>query len=385
MRRHGATLGAAFVAAAVCIAAASAAGLAGSPGYRLVGTWGKPTSAHGIATDQAGNVYIADSDNSRVQVFTAKGSPLRTWGSPGTANDQFNDAEDVDVSRDGTVWVADQQNSRLQAFSSTGAFEASIPVPTGELPRGIAVDAAGDVIAAVEGSGYSGFRKYVKSGAAWAPSGDLLGSSKTYRADDIEVSPDGSIFTVTSDQHVRHFSADGTPLGAFALSSFTGGIGIDLDCNVWVPDFGQRRIAKYSPTGRLLTTLAVPDLIVNDIAVGPKGDVYGIFPNHGIIQFAENRAPAHAAVGSVTVSHGLAKLSYTLSGVACPAQIAATASLTGKGISGRASVTVAAGKATVLSIPVKAAKGSTTATFRIVLKTNARPTTQTATVTVHVS
>jgi hypothetical protein len=108
--------------------------------------------------------------------------------------------------------------------------------------------------------------------------------------------------------------------------------------------------------------------------------------DRSIVHFAEDKSkPATASVpAAIVVTKGVAKIKYTLSGVACPEQVDATASLAGKGIAGKANVKVAAGKTTVISIPVKAAAGSTTATFKIVLKTNGRPTTQTRTVKVSV-
>ena len=81
------------------------------------------------------------------------------------------------------------------------------------------------------------------------------------------------------------------------------------------------------------------------------------------------------------MSGGKAKVKYTLSGVACPAQVAATASLSGA-VNGKAAVKVAAGKTSTLSIPARGSSGK--AQFRIVLKTNGRPTTQVASVNVSV-
>jgi uncharacterized protein YfaS (alpha-2-macroglobulin family) len=71
-------------------------------------------------------------------------------------------------------------------------------------------------------------------------------------------------------------------------------------------------------------------------------------------------------------------------GLACPEQVDGAATLAGKGIPGKSNVKLAAGKTTVISIPVKAAAGSTSATLKIVLKTNGRPTTQTRNVRVSV-
>ena len=97
-----------------------------------------------------------------------------------------------------------------------------------------------------------------------------------------------------------------------------------------------------------------------------------------IVHFAEDRSkPAAALVPArLTAAHKVVKVAYALTGVACPAVLDATASLTGKGIAGKAVVKVAAGKTTTITIPLaKAASGP--ATFTIVLKTNGRPTTQT--------
>jgi len=79
-------------------------------------------------------------------------------------------------------------------------------------------------------------------------------------------------------------------------------------------------------------------------------------------------------------ARSVARIKYTAARIACPAQLTATASLSG-GASGKASVKVAAGKTTVIEIPLaKAPAGGASATFKIVLETNGRPTTPTASV-----
>jgi hypothetical protein len=160
------------------------------------------------------------------------------------------------------------------------------------------------------------------------------------------------------------------------------GIGVDLDCNLWMTNIGQRNLTKVSPSGKVLGTVTGDDLIAQDVAVGPKGDLYAFdSAKHAIVRFAEDRSKPAAAVvgGSVTVANGKAKVKYTLSGVACPAQVSATASLSGA-VNGKTGVKVAAGKSTVLSIPARGSSGK--AQFKIVLKTNGRPTTQVASVSV---
>lgn len=387
----------ALAAAATLVAGATAGSQATNAGggYKLVGTWGKigtgngqfSSGYNGIAVDKAGNVYIADTDNNRVQVLSKSGAFVRKWGSIGGGNGQFAGAEDIAVAPDGTVWVADRGNLRVQAFSSGGAFRTLIAMPS-EQAGGVAVDADGNVYVSVEGGTKGGYRKFSAAGQA---QGGLNGAGN-YRADDIEVSPDGSIYLLTSatqsdDDRVRHFSADGQALASWKLlrGDGTRGIGVDLDCNVWAGDAAQGGITKYSPSGkRLATTGSITGgYVAKDTAVGPTGDVFVARQSAGILRLAEDKSkPATANIpGKLTAAGGSVKIAYTLSGVACPAEVGATATLTGAGISGKAAgLKLKAGAKNTITMKLsKAASGK--ATFRIVLKTSGRPTTEARSVT----
>ena len=395
-RRAIFAVGVAAVAAAAVVAAtvAEASQMAPGNGYKPAGGWGKAGTANGqfvnatgLAVDKRGNVYVADRDNNRIQVFSAKGAFLRKWGSIGSGEGQFTGADDVAISQDGSVWVADDGGARFQQFSASGAFQTAISVP-GELARGVAVDANGNLLGAVEGSAKSGFRRY--SSGSWSPSGGLFGGEAVMRADDIEASPDGSIYVIRGGTQgggdwLERYSSGGQLLKKTKLAPGDGtrALAVDLDCNVLVSDWtGGTGFAKIAPSGKRLAT-GPATAPVRDMVVGPKGDVYALLNGAGVARYAENAAqPASAVVaGAVTVSGGVAKVRYTLAGVACPAQVDAVAMLAGS-VKGKASVKVPAGKPTTLSIPAKGSSGK--ATFTIRLKTNGRPTTQTASVSVTV-
>ena len=86
---------------------------------------GQFNDAWGIALDSSRNVYVSDRINDRVQKFDQLGTYLTQWGSSGTGNGQFDGALGVDIDAFGNVFVVDEFNSRIQKFTGTGTFLAS--------------------------------------------------------------------------------------------------------------------------------------------------------------------------------------------------------------------------------------------------------------------
>jgi tripartite motif-containing protein 71 len=72
--------------------------------------------------DRAGNVYVADTFNHRVQVFTSSGVFLREWGQQGRGQGQLDMPQGIAVDGSGKVYVADTFNDRVQVFSTDGTF-----------------------------------------------------------------------------------------------------------------------------------------------------------------------------------------------------------------------------------------------------------------------
>ena len=77
---------------------------------------GQVDSPRGVAVRADGTVYVADTGNSRIQVFDAGGAFLGTWGDHGSGAGQFRLPVGVAVSPTGIVYVADPLNHRVQAF-----------------------------------------------------------------------------------------------------------------------------------------------------------------------------------------------------------------------------------------------------------------------------
>jgi DNA-binding beta-propeller fold protein YncE len=81
----------------------------------------------GVAVDSAGNVYVTSQFTNVVQKFTSSGSFLAKWGSSGSGDGQFSSPSDVAVDAAGNVYVTDRDNHRIQKFDSTAAHRTSSP------------------------------------------------------------------------------------------------------------------------------------------------------------------------------------------------------------------------------------------------------------------
>jgi sugar lactone lactonase YvrE len=109
-----------------------------SPGGKVLRRWGKPGSKPDefkfvgldatspkyvqgqVAVGPGGMVYVSDSGNARVQVFTPGGRFVRQFGSYGTGKGQFLQPYDLVVDGAGNVYVADDVTETLAKFSPFG-------------------------------------------------------------------------------------------------------------------------------------------------------------------------------------------------------------------------------------------------------------------------
>ena len=232
------------------------AGIAGSGNGQFNGPWG-------IAINQtAGDVYVTDQGNSRVEEFTTLGSFVRAFGSAGTFPGQFGVTAGVEVDPNGNVWVADYSNNRVEEFTATGVFMQAVGSAgsgNGQFsgPGGFAF-VGGDMYVADFGN---------KRIQEFSLSGEYLGQfasvGEPYEIDGNSVT--GEIYESDLSGKVDEFNRAGTLVGSFGTKG-TGsgqfesptGLAVNASGDIYVVDHGNSRIQEWTPTYSTNNPLSEP-------------------------------------------------------------------------------------------------------------------------------
>ena len=82
-----------------------------------------------MAVDRFENIYVADRDNSRFQVFDKNGNFLFKYGSDGTSDGQFQNPVGIAVDAFGRVFVSDTTNNDIQRFDTTDTQISTLITP----------------------------------------------------------------------------------------------------------------------------------------------------------------------------------------------------------------------------------------------------------------
>src|SRR5262249_16013406 len=94
------------------------------------GRFRQPTD---VAWDRAGNAYISDGYiNSRVAKVSRDGEGLKSWGSKGKAEGQFDTLHSIASDNDDNIYVADRNNRRAPVLRTGGNVKRKVSI---DLPR----------------------------------------------------------------------------------------------------------------------------------------------------------------------------------------------------------------------------------------------------------
>ncbi|MDB6174663.1 MAG: repeat containing protein [Chthoniobacteraceae bacterium] len=236
------------------------AGLSGQRGNANgIGDEARFVYPSGVAVDDDGNVYVADTGNSRIRkitsdgvVTTLAGSALGSGSSDGLGSEaRFSGPTGVAVDGDRNLYVADRNNHTIRKITSAGVVStlAGMARTIGSAngigsearfydPTGVAVDSDGNVYVAEFSS--QTIRKITSGGIVTT----LAGSAGTVG---------------TGHGSGDYGSTDGT--GSEARFGNPSGVAVDANGNVYVADSGTQIIRKITSAGMVTTIGGTPGVI----------------------------------------------------------------------------------------------------------------------------
>lgn len=245
------------------------------PSYELVASWGGKGSEPGKFSDPTGiavsadEIFVADARNQRIQVFDKQGEFKRAFG-----QDKLGRPMNLAVAGD-RLYAPDYFKDVIHVFSLAGDYRRGIEAADGfDSPGGVAVYHDGSLLVA---DTYAQRIVHINPNGkilrAWGTPGKVgTGAGEFSYPTDVALGPGGGFYVADGyNDRVQQFGTNGEFVrkwgGPFAMNVFgpfkgwfatATSVATGPDDGVFVADFYNDRIQKFTAEGDFLTAFGTP-------------------------------------------------------------------------------------------------------------------------------
>ena len=211
----------------------------------------------GVAVTESGEMVVSEVACECISVFSKEGVRIRSFGSHGSGEVQFNSPSGIALTHDSQIIVVDESNHRLQLLTLEGNFVASVGTKgNGQLqfnyPIGVMVHPSGDVFVADTGNHRI---QVLNSDLSYS---HMFGSSGVEEGQfrypkDIAYDSHGDVYVAESgsNNRVQKFTSSGQFISSFQIQR-PRAICVDSTDTVYVSS-EESHVSVYDNEGRLLT------------------------------------------------------------------------------------------------------------------------------------
>ncbi len=213
-----------------------------------------------LATDGSGNIWVADTENARLEEWNAKNEFVRTVGSYGPENGKFEGLYGVAVDSAGHIWTSECGNDRIDEFSSEGVFIKNFGSKGSaneqfNCPEGLAIAPSGNIYVADRGNHRV---QELNSEGKWIK--NYSQSVEHEGPFDVKLDPSGDLWVSYAwESKIAEYGTEGTILQLWGTKGTAAGdledayrLKIGPEGNIWLAEWGNNRVQVFTPTGTLV-------------------------------------------------------------------------------------------------------------------------------------
>ena len=221
----------------------------------------------GVAINQRGEVVVTESYGDCVSVFSPNGEKLRSFGTDGSGQGQFNYSYGVAVDGEGNILVADGHNHCIQTFTAEGQFLAAVGTQgSGPLqfrcPTDTAFNTSNNKVYVAGNSNHH--VQVLNSDLTFSSTFGKEGSAKGQFSYPRGIACDstGKVYVADTNNHrIQIFTAEGKFLRMFGRRGQGRGelgrayyVAVDTSGMVYVSDTGNNCVSVFTSEGQFVTS-----------------------------------------------------------------------------------------------------------------------------------